>query len=407
MDLTNLSLPDIIVTHKEIGIKKKQTQKKKVKLIIEEDEPEIINEIKLTNSNPETKIDNKNFELVNIAYTIEETDLTKLSKIELLSKCEEFGIKRCKSKNKRELIELITGYNNTKNNNDHISKSLTDKSKEHVNTNNIINTYTSNETKHLKPLIKWSGGKSDEIKMFEKYFPEHYNIYIEPFVGGGSVYFYLNPINAIISDVHIELIDLYKSIGNGKGQEIYDFMKQSSNDENTYYKVRDEMEINNELDSAKRFYYQRKTCFRGMLRYNKNGKFNIPFGRYKTINYNELINKDYEALLGRTEILNNGFDYIFENYNDENNFMFLDPPYDSEFTDYGYCQFGKEEQKKLALFFKNTKIKCLMIIGKTKFIEELYDGYIVSEYDKKYKFKIYGNRIGDEINTKHLIIKNY
>ena len=87
--------------------------------------------------------------------------------------------------------------------------------------------------------------------------------------------------------------------------------------------------------------------------------------------------------------------------------MFLDPPYDSEFTDYGYCQFGKEEQHKLASLFKTTKIKCLMIIGKTKFIEELYGGYIVAEYDKKYKFKLYNNRIGDEINTKHLIIKNY
>ena len=184
-------------------------------------------------------------------------------------------------------------------------------------------------------------------------------------------------------------------------------MKQSPNDENTYYKVRDEMKINDALDAAKRFYYQRKTCFRGMLRYNKNGKFNIPFGRYKTINYSEIMNKDYETLLGRTEILNKGFDYIFENYNDENNFMFLDPPYDSEFTDYGYCQFGKEEQKKLALLFKNTKIKCLMVIGKTKFIEELYNGYIVGEYDKKYRFKLYDNRIGDEINTKHLIIKNY
>ena len=87
--------------------------------------------------------------------------------------------------------------------------------------------------------------------------------------------------------------------------------------------------------------------------------------------------------------------------------MFLDPPYDSEFTDYGYCQFGKEEQKKLACLFKETKIKCLMVIGKTKFIEELYKDYIVSEYDKKYKFKLYAGRIGSEINTKHLIIKNY
>jgi DNA adenine methylase len=277
--------------------------------------------------------------------------------------------------------------------------------------NQIINEYSDISRKHLKPLIKWSGGKSDEIKIFEKYFPDNLNTheytYIEPFVGGGSVYFYLNPQKAVINDIHSELIHLYKSIGNGKSQEIYQFMQNTPNEEEIYYKVRDEMEIKNQLDSAKRFYYQRKTCFRGMLRYNKNGKFNIPFGKYKTINYSDLLNKDYEILLSRTEILNNTFEYIFENYNNENSFMFLDPPYDSEFTDYGYCKFGKEEHEKLANYFKNTKIKCLMVIGKTNFIEELYKDYIVSEYDKKYKFKLYNNRVGEEINTKHLIIKNY
>lgn len=323
-----------------------------------------------------------------------EMDLIKLSKTELLVKCKELGITKCKSKPKGALVDLI---NNT------LLECL-------VNPLVKMNVGTApNEPrqKHLKPLIKWSGGKSDEIKMFEQYFPESYTTYIEPFVGGGSVYFYLNPTNAVISDVHTELIDLYKSIKHGKSQEIYDFMCQTPNEEATYYRVRDEMEIKDELDSAKRFYYQRKTCFRGMLRYNKNGKFNIPFGRYKTINYTDLLNKDYETLLSRTEIFNNGFEYIFENYNSADNFMFLDPPYDSEFTDYGYCQFGKEEQTKLASLFKTTKIKCLMIIGKTALIEELYNGYIVAEYDKKYKFKLYDNRIGDEINTKHLIIKNY
>ena len=144
-----------------------------------------------------------------------------------------------------------------------------------------------------------------------------------------------------------------------------------------------------------------------MLRYNKSGKFNIPFGRYKTCNFEDLKNIEYENLLKNTEVFNKSFEYIFDNYDNPNHFMFLDPPYDSEFTDYGYCQFGKEEQKKLASLFKNTKNKCLMIIGKTKFIEELYEGYIVAEYDKKYKFKLYNNRVGDEINTKHLIIKNY
>ena len=320
-------------------------------------------------------------------------ELANNSRKELLTKCEGYGITNCKSKNKSELILLI---------NNAIANATA------TNDTNANDTATNAANKNsLKPIIKWSGGKMDEIKMFEKYFPENYNIYIEPFIGGGAVYFHLNPSKAVISDVHTELIDLYKCIGDGKGADIYEFMENSPNDEATYYNIRDVMVMNDALDIAKRFYYQRKTCFRGMLRYNKDKKFNIPFGRYKTINYTELLNKDYETLLNRTEIYNERFEVIFEKYNDEANFMFLDPPYDSEFTDYGYCQFGKEEQYKLASLFKTTKIKCLMIIGKTKFIEELYCGYIVAEYDKKYKFKLYNNRIGDEINTKHLIIKNY
>ena len=259
----------------------------------------------------------------------------------------------------------------------------------------------------MKPIIKWSGGKSDEIPLFEKYIPCDYKLYLEPFIGGGSVYFHLVPQNAVIADVHDELIDLYQNIKDGNANEIFKFMEINKNEEAKYYNIRDEMVIENTLDNAKRFYYQRKTCFRGMLRYNKNGKFNIPFGRYKNINYQCLNNTNYEKLLKRTEILKKSFEYIFENYNDENNFMFLDPPYDSEFTDYGYCQFGKDEQKTLAKLFKETKIKCLMIIGKTPFIEELYKDYIVESYKKNYRFKLYGGRIGDEINTEHLIIKNY
>jgi DNA adenine methylase len=184
-------------------------------------------------------------------------------------------------------------------------------------------------------------------------------------------------------------------------------MEEHANDGPTYYKIRDEMSIHNPLDNAKRFYYQRKTCFRGMLRYNKKGRFNIPFGRYKTIQYDELKNNKYMELLNRTILLNKNFEYIFEHYNDENNFMFLDPPYDSEFTDYGYCQFGKKEHEKLAQLFKQTKIKCLMIIGETDFIRDLYHDYIIDSYEKKYRFKLYNKRIGDNINTKHLIIKNY
>ena len=259
----------------------------------------------------------------------------------------------------------------------------------------------------LSPLVKWSGGKKDELENIIPHLPEKYDTYLEPFVGGGAVYFHLNPKKAVINDVHKELIDFYQSIKDGKTNDIYDFMKDHDNKEDVYYEVRDKMEIKDNLDNAKRFYYLRKTCYRGMLRYNKSGHFNIPFGRYKNYNFEEIKNKKYEELLGRTEIFNKDFEYVFENYNDENNFMFLDPPYDSEFTDYGYCSFGKDEHKKLFECFKNTKIKCLMIIGKTEFIENLYKDYIYGEYDKKYRFKLHSGRVGDEINKKHLIIKNY
>jgi len=89
--------------------------------------------------------------------------------------------------------------------------------------------------------------------------------------------------------------------------------------------------------------------------------------------------------------------------------MFLDPPYDSEFTDYGYCKFDKTDHIRLAELFKSTKIRCLMVIGKTPFIESLYQGYIVEsgEYEKNYRFKIHSGRVGNEINTKHLVITNY
>jgi len=240
--------------------------------------------------------------------------------------------------------------------------------------------------------------------------------YIEPFVGGGALFFHLNPKKAVISDVHTELMDFYGSIKEGHKEKIYSFMLKHENEEETYYKVRDDFQScsldeqamgNETLQNAMRFYYLRKTCFRGMLRYNKQGKFNIPFGRYKTYRFEDIKNKEYEDLLKTTEVRCEKFESIFEEYNDQKNFMFLDPPYDSEFTDYGYCKFDKTDHIRLAELFKSTKIRCLMVIAKTPFIETLYQGCIVEEYEKNYRFKIHSGRVGNEINRKHLIIMNY
>ncbi|AGE50805.1 adenine-specific methyltransferase [Paramecium bursaria Chlorella virus CVB-1] len=260
----------------------------------------------------------------------------------------------------------------------------------------------------MKPIVKWSGGKGDEIPQFENHIPDDCSTYVEPFVGGGAVFFHAgnNFEKRVICDVHTELTAMYQTIADGNIDAIYDFMSSHPNDEETYYKVR-AWNPTEQIDIASRFYYLRKTCFRGMSRYNKSGGFNVPYGRYKTCNYEALKDASYENLLKDTTVMTCSFDDTFAKYDDPSNFIFLDPPYDSTFTDYGYCKFGQEEHIRLADLFKKSKSKCLMVIGGTDFIRGLYDGYIVGEYEKKYRFKILNGRVGDEINTKHLIIKNY
>jgi DNA adenine methylase len=257
----------------------------------------------------------------------------------------------------------------------------------------------------LKPLIIWVGGKRNEIKKYINHIPDDIDTYLEPFVGGGATFFYLNHKKNVISDVHTELIEFYQAIKNDKIEDIHTFMTIHDNNKETYYEVRDRMDIVNSLEKAKRFYYLRKTCYGGLSKYDKNGNFEVTYGYRKSCNFTDLKNEKYVDILKNTIILNSGFEYVFENYNDSKKIMFLDPPYDCYITNYGYCAFGKEEHRKLAECFKTTNIRCLLVIGKTDFIEELYDGYIVEEYVKRY----YINSINKTkaVGAIHLIIKNF
>jgi DNA adenine methylase len=160
------------------------------------------------------------------------------------------------------------------------------------------------------------------------------------------------------------------------------------------------------LDTAKRFFYLRKTCYRGMLRYNKKGIFNVPFGRYKTIDFSSLLNPSYSELLQKTHILNVSFEKVFALYNHPKNFMFLDPPYDSIFNNYSGENFIRDQHKVLFDCFSSTKNKCLLVLGKTDFTESLYENYICSEYSTKYPLQLHSSRI-NKGHANHLIIRNY
>ena len=131
--------------------------------------------------------------------------------------------------------------------------------------------------KVLTPLFAWVGGKRKEMKKYIQYIPDDIDTYLEPFVGGAATYFHINHNKNVISDVHTELTDFYQCIKEDKMEDIHTFMTENNNDKETYFQVRDEMEINSPLDRSKRFYYLRKTCFRGLSEYDKNGNFKVCF----------------------------------------------------------------------------------------------------------------------------------
>lgn len=279
----------------------------------------------------------------------------------------------------------------------------------------------------MKPMLKYRGGKSKEIKFYEKYFRIEYDRYFEPFFGGGATYFYFEPNKAVINDLNNKLISFYNDVKYnfnqlklelGQLQYIYEQnqlefetlkkcnpnKKIHNNNEDLYYEMRKEFNYpSGKYLHGTVYYFINKTAYSGMIRYNKKGEFNVPYGRYKNFNTNLITNKHYE-LLKNTEIYNLDYVKIFEMAT-PNDIMFLDPPYDCVFNDYGNDDgFNEEDQRRLAEEYKNLNTRALMIVAKTPLTEELYSKFIVEEYDKNYAVNI-RNRFKSE--AKHIIIKNY
>lgn len=282
----------------------------------------------------------------------------------------------------------------------------------------------------MKPILKYCGGKSKEIKNFLQFVPRDYNKYVEPFAGGAALFFYLEPQCALINDINSKLIDFYRAVQNNykalkrelvelediyrSNQEEFEVQKKlglqdfvDNKNEDLYYLIRDMYngKIDKKYLDATLYYFINKTSYSGMLRFNAKGEFNVPFGRYKNFNA-EIVSEEHHALLKRTEITKGDYSDIFDRCS-TTDFVFLDPPYDCVFTDYGNIDefdFLEDSQVKLAQDFRNLPAKSLMIIGKTKLTEHLYKPYIKGEYSKKYAVNI-RNRFKAE--STHLIITNY
>lgn len=240
----------------------------------------------------------------------------------------------------------------------------------------------------VTPFVKWVGGKSSVIKKhLYKYIPNNFDKYIEPFVGGGAMFFYLQHHDCIINDINSELITTYNQIKTNHNNlmsnldELYKFRDRES-----FFKIR-ENEETDPLKIASRFIYLNKLSFNGMYRVNSKGKFNVPYNNCPNAN---LYNKENITLMNtflnsiNLEIYNKNYVDVIK-MSTKNDFIFCDPPYDYEenkngFDSYTKSGFNQENQKELANELKKAHHRGSMWMltnHNTKLINSLYEEFTI------------------------------
>lgn len=209
-----------------------------------------------------------------------------------------------------------------------------------------------------KPFLRWAGGKKWLLKDINNYLPENtFEQYHEPFIGGGSMLFHLNPKKAFISDLNHELIETYVAIKE-EVHEVIKHLKQFKNTKEAYYKIR-EQKFRSSSKRAARFIYLNQTSFNGIYRVNKNGKYNVPYGYRENLqfNYDNLIN--VKNTLSNIQVSAGDFYNVIDNVK-KNDLVFLDPPYTVTHNNNGFVQYNKnifciEEQYRLAKLINELK----------------------------------------------------
>ncbi|MFI5453026.1 DNA adenine methylase [Pedobacter sp. UC225_61] len=371
----------------------------------------------------------------------------------------------------------------------------------------------------LRPIIKWTGGKYSEFTLFADYIPK-FDRYIEPFFGGGGVFFALQPkVQSFINDKSTDLINFYKQVGHKEfKKELFNYAtaweelgditikmwkecsttfidfiqkdivpttlnesllkhlsstldadlllnnqdfiidknlfknmllasiadkakrikkiceKEGRNFKNDELKSHFETGIRsgaylffrtllnkqytkilklNPTKEAANWYFVREFCYGSMFRFNAKGEFNIPYGgiAYNRKNFRQkaenIFNSKITTLFKHTSIFNLDFELFLNQLAlKSTDFIFLDPPYDSEFSEYDQNAFTQNDQQRLATFLIKSPAKWMVVIKETEFIRKIYTNPKVQilTFDKSYTYNVRGR---NNRGATHLIITNY
>ena len=305
----------------------------------------------------------------------------------------------------------------------------------------------------VTPFLKWVGGKSQLINTIELRFPEEIRSskvienYVEPFIGGGALFFYLmsnyDVKKSYISDTNedlivaynviqknpIDLIDKLKELksefmplNHEKRKEVYYRVREEFNkskDNLVYYNCSDEYSEEHTLHAAYLIFLN-KTCFNGIYRVNSNGYFNVPMGRYKNpLIFDENNIKNISKVIKKTTIVNGSYRDSYKHITSDS-LVYFDPPYrpitETSFTNYTKSSFNDTNQEDLADFYKKVSSKkkgAKLILSNSdpknrddsdNFFDDLYSDYKI----ERVWAKRYVNRDGNNRGPiKEILIMNY
>ncbi|HAV5608000.1 Dam family site-specific DNA-(adenine-N6)-methyltransferase [Acinetobacter baumannii] len=247
-----------------------------------------------------------------------------------------------------------------------------------------LNKNSASQKIKCKPILKWAGGKTQMLDSILPRFPDSYGKYIEPFFGGGAVFFALQPENAVIADSNPELINLYRTVADNV-EAVINELKKFTNTEEMFYEVRSQdWESLSPEAAAARTIYLNKTCFNGLYRVNKKGQFNVPFGKYKNPKILDEENlRAASSLLSKAKIICCDYSEVLEKFTFSNDLIFLDPPYVpiseySDFKRYTKEQFYLEDHEQLAKIYRALSDKgCHVFLTNSNHpvVQSLYSGF--------------------------------
>lgn len=260
------------------------------------------------------------------------------------------------------------------------------------------------------PFLKWAGGKSQLLAELDPLFPRQFDRYLEPFLGGGAVFFHLRArfpeAACVLCDNNPELINCYEAVRDAPDELMERLDQHAARFEQHpaayYYSIRGQGNLAGKMERAARMIFLNKTCFNGLWRVNGRGEFNVPLGSNRTVKPYDRVNlwAASRALQG-TQLVVQDFQQTLAPAR-AGDFVYLDPPYHpvsktAAFTAYTREAFGPEQQRRLAELFAAAAqrgARLLLSNSSTRLVLELYAAFEIRSVQARRSINAQGNGRG-------------